>query len=68
MTTRHLLILEQYCYAFRQLFGIDRSNKIPQVAELIAKAAEQVRANEPDVLRYHIQRDTKGDSIIVLET
>ena len=41
-----------------------------QVEELLKQAAQSVKANEPGTLRYHLQRETKGDApvFVVLET
>lgn len=45
------------------------SNKV-QIQELLDTAAEAVKANEPGTLRYHLQREVKGDAptFIMLET
>lgn len=44
-------------------------NKV-QIQELLDTAAEAVKANEPGTLRYHLQREVKGDAptFIMLET
>ncbi|KAH8711785.1 hypothetical protein GQ44DRAFT_689958 [Phaeosphaeriaceae sp. PMI808] len=44
--------------------------KADRVEELLRQAAADVKANEPGTLRYHLQRETKGDSptFIMLET
>jgi quinol monooxygenase YgiN len=41
-----------------------------QVEELLAATAKDVKANEPGVLRYHLQREVKGDAptFVMLET
>jgi hypothetical protein len=41
-----------------------------QVEELLTQAAESVKANEPGCLRYHLQKETKGDAptFVMLET
>jgi quinol monooxygenase YgiN len=45
-------------------------NNIHQVEELILKATESVKANEPGTLRYHLQRELEGDAptFVMLET
>ncbi|KAL5116253.1 hypothetical protein ACEQ8H_005811 [Pleosporales sp. CAS-2024a] len=47
-----------------------KPGKADRVEELLVKAAESVKANEPGTLRYHLQRETAGDApmFIVLET
>lgn len=44
-----------------------KPGKGDRVQELLSKAAEEVKAKEPGVLRYHVNR-AKGDELIVLET
>jgi hypothetical protein len=41
-----------------------------QVQELLTDMSVYVKANEPGTLRYHLQRETKGDtpSFVMLET
>lgn len=41
-----------------------------KVEELLLEAAKAVKANEPGTLRYHLHKETKGDSptFIMLET
>ena len=41
-----------------------------EIEELLKQAAQAVKANEPGTLRYHLQRETKGDApvFVVLET
>jgi hypothetical protein len=41
-----------------------------QVEELLVAAAEKVKANEPGTLKYHLQKETKGDAptFVMLET
>jgi quinol monooxygenase YgiN len=41
-----------------------------KVEELILKAAESVKANEPGTLKYHLQREIQGDAptFVMLET
>ena len=41
-----------------------------QVEELLTQAAVTVKANEPGTLRYHLQKETKGDAptFVMLET
>jgi quinol monooxygenase YgiN len=40
------------------------------VEELLTIAAKAVKANEPGTLRYHLQREVKGDAptFVMLET
>ncbi|KAF2799865.1 antibiotic biosynthesis monooxygenase-like protein [Melanomma pulvis-pyrius CBS 109.77] len=47
-----------------------KPGKADRVQELLETAAAAVKANEPGVLRYHVQRETKGDApvFIMLET
>jgi quinol monooxygenase YgiN len=44
--------------------------KADRVQQLLAETGEWVKANEPGTLRYHLQRETKGDSpvFVMLET
>lgn len=41
-----------------------------KVEELLLQAAKAVKANEPGTLKYHLQRETKGDApvFVMLET
>jgi|TARA_R110002003_G_scaffold206_25_gene15903 hypothetical protein len=41
-----------------------------QVEELLTQAAAAVKANEPDTLRYHLHKETRGDAptFVMLET
>jgi hypothetical protein len=41
-----------------------------QVQELLTIAAKAVKENEPGTLRYHLQREVKGDAptFVMLET
>lgn len=47
-----------------------KPGKADRVQELLEIAAKAVKANEPGTLRYHLQRETKGDSptFVMLET
>ncbi|KAF2742439.1 ABM-domain-containing protein [Sporormia fimetaria CBS 119925] len=47
-----------------------KPGKADRFEEAITKAAAAVKENEPGVLRYHVQRDNKGDdsTFFVLET
>ncbi|CAO2656508.1 Nn.00g053110.m01.CDS01 [Neocucurbitaria sp. VM-36] len=47
-----------------------KPGKADRVQELLATAAKAVKENEPGTLRYHVQRETKGDSpsFVMLET
>ncbi|KAH7345880.1 antibiotic biosynthesis monooxygenase-like protein [Pyrenochaeta sp. MPI-SDFR-AT-0127] len=47
-----------------------KPGKADRLGELLAAAAKDVKAKEPGVLRYHLQRETSGDSpaFIMLET
>ncbi|KAJ4322045.1 hypothetical protein N0V94_002624 [Neodidymelliopsis sp. IMI 364377] len=40
------------------------------VEELLVQAAKAVKENEPGTLKYHLQRETKGDApvFVMLET
>ncbi|KAF2133074.1 hypothetical protein P153DRAFT_364295 [Dothidotthia symphoricarpi CBS 119687] len=44
--------------------------KADRVEELLTSAAASVKANEPGTLKYHLQRETKGEAprFFVLET
>jgi hypothetical protein len=46
------------------------SNRFSQVQELLTTAAAAVKEHEPGTLRYHVQRETKGDApvFVMLET
>jgi quinol monooxygenase YgiN len=33
-----------------------------KVEQLLLEAAEKVKANEPGTLKYHLQKETKGDA------
>jgi hypothetical protein len=46
------------------------SSSSKQVEELLTQAAVAVKAKEPGTLRYHLQKETKGDAptFIMLET
>ncbi|OSS49925.1 hypothetical protein B5807_06049 [Epicoccum nigrum] len=47
-----------------------KAGKADRVEELLKQAAQSVKANEPGTLRYHLQRETKGDApvFVMLET
>ncbi|KAF9699910.1 hypothetical protein EKO04_002544 [Ascochyta lentis] len=47
-----------------------KAGKADRVEELLLQAAKEVKANEPGTLKYHLQRETKGDApvFIMLET
>ncbi|KAH6638119.1 hypothetical protein C7974DRAFT_411564 [Boeremia exigua] len=47
-----------------------KAGKASRVEELLLQAAQTVKANEPGTLRYHLQRETKGDTpvFVMLET
>ncbi|KAF1932148.1 ABM-domain-containing protein [Didymella exigua CBS 183.55] len=47
-----------------------KAGKADRVEELLVAAAKAVKANEPGTLRYHLQRETKGDTpvFVMLET
>ncbi|KAF1830654.1 antibiotic biosynthesis monooxygenase-like protein [Decorospora gaudefroyi] len=47
-----------------------KPGKADRVEELLTTAAISVKANEPGTLRYHLQRETKGDApaFVMLET
>lgn len=47
-----------------------KPGKADRVEELLAEQAKWVKENEPNTLRYHLQRETKGDApkFIMLET
>ncbi|KAF1842778.1 antibiotic biosynthesis monooxygenase-like protein [Cucurbitaria berberidis CBS 394.84] len=47
-----------------------KSGKADRVEELLTIATKAVEANEPGALRYHLQREIKGDnpSFVMLET
>lgn len=49
---------------------LDQITDILQVEELLTIAAKAVKANEPGTLRYHLQREVKGDAptFVMLET
>ncbi|USP76877.1 antibiotic biosynthesis monooxygenase [Curvularia clavata] len=49
---------------------IPKPGKADRVEELLAAAAKTVKETEPGTLRYHLQRETKGDQprFIMLET
>jgi len=44
--------------------------KADRVQELLSQTAEHVKANEPGTLRYHLQRQTSGETptFVMLET
>jgi hypothetical protein len=44
--------------------------KADRVEQLLSETAQWVKANEPGTLRYHLQRETSGDSpaFVMLET
>ncbi|KAF2111353.1 antibiotic biosynthesis monooxygenase-like protein [Lophiotrema nucula] len=47
-----------------------KAGKADRVQELLETAAAAVKANEPGTLRYHLQRETKGEApvFVMLET
>ncbi|KAF2280368.1 uncharacterized protein EI97DRAFT_464335 [Westerdykella ornata] len=47
-----------------------KPGKADRLAQVLTEAAANVKDKEPGVLRYHISRETKGDSsaFIILET
>ncbi|KAF1359522.1 ABM-domain-containing protein [Lizonia empirigonia] len=47
-----------------------KAGKADRVEELLLQAAKSVKANEPGTLKYHLQRETKGDApvFVMLET
>ncbi|EAT77365.1 hypothetical protein HBH56_214300 [Parastagonospora nodorum] len=47
-----------------------KAGKADRVEELLLKAAESVKANEPGTLKYHLQREIQGDAptFVMLET
>ncbi|KAF3046394.1 hypothetical protein E8E12_007374 [Didymella heteroderae] len=47
-----------------------KAGKADRVEELLLTAAKAVKANEPGTLRYHLQREIKGDApvFVMLET
>jgi len=47
-----------------------KPGKAGRVQEILTTAAKAVKANEPGTLRYHLQREVKGDApiFILLET
>jgi quinol monooxygenase YgiN len=46
------------------------SNNLLQVQEVLEGVSAWIKANEPGTLRYHLQRETKGDAptFILLES
>jgi len=47
-----------------------KPGKADRVQELLSNVAAHVKTNEPGTLRYHLQRETRGDAplFIMLET